>query len=226
MALIQIGSGSANYDTFTQDGFSNFILKKNFNKKIYIVEANSLHIKKLKQFWKSKKNVQIFNKAIIPDNIFKKKMVFFYSLKDKPNFQIFSNSKNFVKRHFPNSVIKKKKVNCIRISEFLENNRIKKIDYLSIDIEGMDFDVLINLDLSKFKFKNISFEHLHLSFVQRIRIVSKFFKNDYYFTGMGFDIKKSDWMFSKGANKNIIKTILLPLTPRRIWKKYSFSNQI
>ena len=123
-------------------------------------------------------------------------------------------------------MIKKKKVNCIRISEFLENNRIKKIDYLSIDIEGMDFDVLINLDLSKFKFKNISFEHLHLSFFQRIRIVSKFFKNGYYFTGMGFDIKKSDWMFSKGANKNIIKTILLPLTPRRIWKKYSFSNQI
>ena len=45
MTLIQIGSGSANLDTNVQDGFSNFILKNKSTKNIYIIEANSIHLK-------------------------------------------------------------------------------------------------------------------------------------------------------------------------------------
>ena len=41
-----------------------------------------------------------------------------------------------------------------------------------------------------------------------------------------FDIRKSDWMFSKNFKKNKIQTALLPITPRRIWKHYLFSNNI
>jgi hypothetical protein len=52
-------------------------------------------------------------------------------------------------------------------------NQIKKIDYLSIDIEGMDYSVLISLDLKRFNIKNIPFEHLHLNFWQRVNIVYK-----------------------------------------------------
>ena len=118
----------------------------------------------------------------------------------------------------------KKTVECLRISEFLEKNNIKNIDYLSIDIEGMDYDVLINLNLNKFKIKNISFEHLHLSFFEKIKIVYKLIKHDYYFSGMGFDLRKSDWMFKKRYNLNKLKTYLLPITPRRIWKRYDFSS--
>ena len=151
-------------------------------------------------------------------------MVFFYCLNDAPNYQIFSNSKSFVKKHFPNGEIKKKTVECLRISEFLKKNNIKNIDYLSIDIEGMDYDVLINLDLNKLQIKNISFEHLHLSFFEKIKIVYKLIKHDYYFSGMGFDLRKSDWMFRKRYNLNKLKTYLLPITPRRIWKRYDFSN--
>ena len=112
----------------------------------------------------------------------------------------------------------------MRISEFLDKNNIKNIDYLSIDIEGMDYDVLINLNLNKFKIKNISFEHLHLSFFEKIKIIYKLIKHDYYFSGMGFDLRKSDWMFKKRYNLNKLKTYLLPITPRRIWKRYDFSS--
>ena len=107
MTLVQIGSGAANSDTSYQDGFTNFVLKKK-KQKIIIIEANSMHLSKLKKFWKSKKNVKIFNLAIIPDNNHKKKMNFFYSSKDKPNYQIFSSSKSFVKKHFSVGTIKKK----------------------------------------------------------------------------------------------------------------------
>ena len=90
----------------------------------------------------------------------------------------------------------------------------------------MDYDVLFNLELKKFDIKNISFEHLHLSLWQKFKIVLKFTKNNYFFSGMGFDVRKSDWMFSKNHKKTKIITYLLPFTPRRIWKKYLFSEFI
>ena len=226
MCLIQIGAGSANFDAYVQDGFSNFIRKKKTEKKIYIVEANSIHLKNLKKFYESDNNVKIFNLAIIPDNIDLKEMDFFYCLEDAPNYQIFSNSKLFVKKHFPHGTIKKTTINCLGISDFFEKNDIKNVEYLSIDIEGMDYEVLLNLQLNRFKIKNISFEHIHLDFWKKIKIVFKLTKNGYYFSGMGFDVRKSDWMFTKGYKLKKITTFLLPITPRRIWKKYKFSNWI
>ena len=116
MNVVQIGSGSANFDTSIKDGFTSFIKKNRIKGKILIVEANSIHLKNLKFFWKSSKNVKIFNLAITPDNILKKKMNFFYSEDDKPNFQLFSNSKLFVKKHYPHGKIKKK--NCKLLKYF------------------------------------------------------------------------------------------------------------
>lgn len=224
MTLVQIGSGSANLDTNVQDGFSNFILKNKSSQNIYIIEANSIHLKNLKKFYKNYENVKIFNLAIVPDNIKLKKMSFFYCLEDTPNFQIFSNSKSFVKKHFPKGKIAKKTVYCSKLSEFLTVNNIKKIDYLSLDIEGMDYEVLFNFDLKKFKVRNVSFEHLHLSFWQKIKIIKLLTINDYYFSGMGFDLRKSDWMFTKKYNSNKFRTYLLPFTPRRVWKKFKFAK--
>ena len=224
MCLIQIGSGSAGYDANIQDGFSNYITSKNIQKKVFIIEANSIHINNLTKFYEKHKNVEIFNLAIIPDVINFKIMDFFYCVEDFPNYQIFSNSKSFVKKHFPNGKIEKKSVECLRISEFFDKNNINEIDYLSTDIEGMDYSLLINLDLKKFKIENISFEHLHLSFWQKIKIVSKFVNNGYFFSGMGFDLRKSDWMFTKDYRYKKLQTFFLPFTPRRIWKRYEFST--
>jgi len=225
MCLIQIGSGSANLDTKFQDGFSNFIKKKK-DKKAFIIEANSIHLQNLKKFYLNYENVKIFNLAIIPDNINQKKMDFFYCLEDTPNYQIFSNSKSFVKKHFPNSEIRRKNIKCKKISEFLKINTIKIVEFLSIDIEGMDYEVLINFDFNKFNLKNVSFEHIHLSCWQKIKIILKLVKNGFFFSGMGFDIRKSDWMFTRGYKYKKITTFLLPFTPRRIWKNFEFYELI
>ena len=189
-----------------------------------IVEANSIHINNLKKFYQKNINVKILNLAIIPDDVNLKMMDFFYCLEDFPNYQIFSNSKSFVKKHFPDGKIEKKSIECLRISEFFEKNDIDKIDYLSIDIEGMDYSVIMKLDLKKFKIENISFEHLHLTFWQKIKIVTKLINNRYFFSGMGFDLRKSDWMFTKNYKYKKLLTFLLPITPRRIWKRYQFST--
>jgi FkbM family methyltransferase len=224
MCLVQIGSGSASLDTNFQDGFSNYIISKNIEKKVFIIEANSIHMNNLKKFYQKNINVKIFNLAITPDDIYLKIMDFFYCLDDSPNYQIFSNSKSFVKKHFPDGKIEKKSVECLRISEFFDKNNIDKIDYLSIDIEGMDYSVLMKLDLKKFKIENISFEHLHLTFWQKIKIITKLIDNGYFFSGMGFDLGKHDWMFTKNYKYKKLQTLLLPITPRRIWKRYKFST--
>ena len=122
--------------------------------------------------------------------------------------------------------LKKKIVNCLNISKFFKKNKLKKINFLAIDIEGMDYDVLINLDFKKIDITHVSFEHLHMSSWEKLKIICKFIKNDYYFSGMGFDVRKSDWMFTKGYKFNRISSYLLPITPRRVWKKYLFSQYI
>ena len=226
MCFIQIGSGSANFDTYVQDGFTSFIKKKNIKNRIFVIEANSIHLDNLKKYWKKDKNVEIFNLAIVPDNVDLKKMEFFYCLEDAPNYQIFSSSKSFVQKHFPNGTIKKTSVECLKMSVFFEKNNISTIDYLSIDIEGMDYEVLMNLNMKKFDIKNISFEHLHLNFWQKVKIIFKFIKHGYFFSGMGFDLRKSDWMFTKNYNSKKLITILLPITPRRIWKRYLFFDKL
>ena len=136
----------------------------------------------------------------------------------------FFKFKIFVKKHFPEGKIEKKSVECLKISEFFDKNNIDTIDYLSIDMEGMDYSVLMQLDLKRFKVENISFEHLHLTFWQKIKIVTKLINNGYSFSGMGFDVRKSDWMFTKDYNFKKLQTFLLPITPRRIWKRYQFST--
>ena len=61
------------------------------------------------------------------------------------------------------------------VNEFLDNNfKDKIIDFLSIDIEGMDYDVILDINLNKFEIINFSFEHLHLNFNQKINIFRKF----------------------------------------------------
>ena len=117
-------------------------------------------------------------------------------------------------------------MNCKPLSIFLSENSLDEIEFLSLDIEGMDFDVLMNIDLNKFKIKNISFEHLHLSFIQKLLVVYKLTRHNYYYSGLGFDVRKSDWLFSKNYKKYILRTFFLPFTPRRIWKRFSFSSLI
>ena len=52
----------------------------------------------------------------------------------------------------------------------------------------------------------------------------KLINNEYFFSGMGFDVRKSDWMFTKNYKYKKLQTLLLPITPRRIWKRYQFST--
>ena len=153
MNFLHIGGGAGDLDPAAnfRDGFSEFVKKyKIKNKNIFIVEANPANILTLKKSWAKYNSVKIFNIAI--SNKKKKKIRFYFSEKDAPYYQLFSNNINHVKKHFPKSKIKKKIVNSIEINKFLEMHFLnKKIDFFSIDIEGSDYNVLMKLDLKRYQ---------------------------------------------------------------------------
>ena len=214
------GAGDLNPSTNFRDGFSEFVKShKSKDKNIFIIEANSVNINKLKETWKKYKSVKIFNIAISAKT--KKQLKFFYSKKDAPHYLLFSNDINHIKRHFPESKIKSKFIKAITINKFLDENfNNKLIDYFSIDIEGSDFDVIMAINLKKFKIRNISLEYLHLTKIQKTKILIKFLDNGYSYFGFGIDHMKIDWLFKKKNNwwNNKISK-LLPIIHRKHYKR-------
>jgi len=214
------GAGDLNPSTNFRDGFSEFVKShKSRNKNIFIIEANPVNIKKLKKTWKKYRSVKIFNIAISAKT--KKELKFFYSEKDAPHYLLFSNDINHIKRHFPKSKIKSKFIKAITINKFLDENFSNKlIDYFSIDIEGSDFDVIMALNFKKFKIKNISLEYLHLTKIQKTKILKKLLDNGYSYFGFGIDHMKIDWLFKKKSNwwNNKISK-LLPIIHRKHYKR-------
>ena len=73
----------------------------------------------------------------------------------------------------------------------------KNIDYLSIDLEGIDFEILMSLNLNDYNIKNISFEYLHLNKKQKKQLVNYLLKYGYSYCGFGYDINNFDFLFKK-----------------------------
>ena len=222
MNFLHIGGGAGNLDPSTgfRDGFSEFVKKhKSKNKNIFIVEANPSNINTLKKSWKKYRSVKIFNVAITGKK--ENKINFFFSEKDAPFYQLFSSDINHIKRHFPGSKIKTKKITNISINNFLlKYFKNEIIDYFSIDIEGNDYEVIMSLDIKRYKIKNISLEYLHLDKFQKINILKKLIKNDFSYYGFGLDHNKIDWFFSKKKSVwNNMVSKLLPFVHRKHYKR-------
>ena len=216
MIYVHIGAGAGDLDAgaLFRDGFSEFVKKNNDeDKRIYLVEANPSNISKLKISWKDYKNAKIFDFAITSSKQDEKRIKFYYSLDDAPHYQQFSNDIEHVKKIYKDlKKIKFKYIDCVKINDFLDENfNNKVINFFSIDIEGMDYDVIEDINLKKFEIINFSFEHLHLNIYQKIKLFKKFLKFGYSYNGSGIDHNNFDWTFKKKKNiwNNIIFFFLI-----------------
>ena len=91
------------------------------------------------------------------------------------------------KKHYPNSVIESFTVKGLRINEFFSKYVGENIDYLSIDLEGIDYEILMKIDLLKTSIENISIEHLHLNKSQKKKMINHLNKHGYSYCGNGYD---------------------------------------
>jgi hypothetical protein len=51
---------------------------------------------------------------------------------------------------------------CVSVNDLLRKLGIVQLDYLFVDCEGEDFNIVNAIDLSEFDIRNIKFEHTHL----------------------------------------------------------------
>ena len=205
--FIQIGAGAGDKDSRAnyRDGFTEFVKKlpKNRIKKIILVEPNPVNIPFLRECWKDYPEACIYELAIIQENINLKNIDFYYSLYDGPNYQVASIVKQHVLNHYSgdNNVIESFSVPTIHINDFLNKyndngNGNDEIELLSLDIEGIDSEIMLDLKLDNIKVKYISFEYIHMG--DNLEDVKKHLENNNFeYIGKGVDHNGFDYLYKQ-----------------------------
>ena len=199
MIFVHLGAGAGDLDERAnfRCGFTEFI-KKNVksNNKIFILEANPKNITKLRECYKNFSNANIYNLGISINN--EKSLKFYYTDDDAPHYQVCSTKIEHLKKHYPNSIIKNFEIISLSINEFFRE-KVKEniIDYLSIDLEGIDFDALMSINMKKFDIKNISIEFIHLTSLEKKKMIKHLNQNGYSYVGNGYDHNNFDFLFKR-----------------------------
>jgi len=207
MIYVHLGAGAGDKDegALFRCGFTEFIKKRyNSDSKIFAVESNPLNIDKLNFCYKDFKNVEIINIAI-SQNI-SNELTLYYTEDDAPHYQVCSSDLNHVKKHYPKSKIKSFTIKSMPINNFFEKYLGSHIDYLSIDIEGLDYETIMSINFEKYQIKNISIEYLHLNNFEKKKLIKHLTKKGYSYCGFGYDHNNFDYLFRK---KKILWNILL-----------------
>jgi len=169
MIFVHLGAGAGDLDGGAnfRCGVTEFIKKNSKSSdKIFLIEANPKNIPKLKSCYKKFPNAKIFNLGITTKR--ERKLNFFYTEDDAPHYQVCTTRKNYLKKHYPNSQIKTFSISTITINKFLkEKIKSKIIDYLSIDLEGMDYESIMSINIKKKIIENISIEFIHMNKFQK-----------------------------------------------------------
>lgn len=146
----------ANVGVFTQ-----YVIQRDISRKIICVECDPISLYDLENNYKTNPNVKIIKKALHTDN---KGIVFYHS----PENPVISSTLPPDKLIHHNAGIKgnvETNVETITIGELVDE--LKQIDLLKIDIEGGEYNIIENMDISLF------------SFINNIFIECHFFESDY-----------------------------------------------
>uniref|UniRef100_A0A6C0CST1 Methyltransferase FkbM domain-containing protein n=1 Tax=viral metagenome TaxID=1070528 RepID=A0A6C0CST1_9ZZZZ len=197
--FIQIGAcaGDLSKSTNGRDGFTELIKKlpKERIKKIILVEPNPLVIPLLKECWKDYPESIIYEIAIVPKSYQDDTIDFYYCPKDGPDYEVASIKKNHIQKHYGENCELEKFIIPVRKLENLINEVTnEEIELLALDIEGIDAEIILEMNFDKIKLKYLSFEHLHLG-ESRQDVLNHLHNNNYKFLGPGLDVRGYDYLF-------------------------------
>ena len=164
------------------------------------VEPNPIHIDKLKNCYSKFSNIVIENVAIKPSNYQNNNIEIFYHEKD-PDKQVASINIEHVQNHekfWSHGEIKSFTIPCISLEELLDKYQLINIDWLLIDTEGLEPDILLNLNFTKYNIKRLEFEKLHLH-NNKAKILNKLSNEGYYRVA---SLHEYDWAFEKSEPEN------------------------
>jgi len=126
-----------------------------------LVEPSHHCIQLLNTLYENNEKVQIIPYAIDLDN--KDKTLYVGNIQDTPtSINLVSTLKSFEKEYWENNrgvKYKEETVKCITIKKLLELSKFKYFDIVSIDVEGLDFEILSGLIDYNIKPQFIIIEH-------------------------------------------------------------------
>ena len=105
----------------------------------------------------TKVNLGIFPTAGNYDFVKIKDEKYFNWEKDYQGSATFSNRMYFYDTPHPDK--EKVSIKCITFDDLCSQNKVNKIDYLKLDTEGMDLDILRSIDFNKYDIRFIRAEH-------------------------------------------------------------------
>ena len=185
MNLVQIGANRGN------DHVTKLIEERKVEfKKIVLVEPIAYVLEELRTCYKDVKNVIIEN-CIISTSQEKYLKIYYHR---GSNYEVSTLNKTHLSEHgCPDSYIEFSEVENKTLTELLIKHDITHLDYLFIDTEGHDIDILMSLDLSAVIVENIHFEVSHSDGVfkqgPRFEAICNYLKSKSYdYTVSGADL--------------------------------------
>lgn len=152
MKFIQVGAHVGNDEAFD--------IVKNYNIELGIlVEPLPQLLPKLKEAYKDIPNIIIENKAIAVNG---GEGISFYVDRKDPITELSSmNKKHLLEHGVREEDIQEIKVQAESLETILDRYGILELDYLFIDTEGFDCDILNSFNMNRYKIHNIVFEDIH-----------------------------------------------------------------
>jgi len=206
--FIQIGAGAGDLDARAnyRDGFSEFVkrLPRDNIKKIILVEPNPLNIPLLKECWKDYPQSIIYQVGIVPSYIDTPTIDLYYCPLDAPHYQVASIDKDHIYKHYGNQCeLNKFTVPVKNLYDFINEITDEEIELLALDIEGIDAEVILDLNLSDIKIKYLSFEYIHLGDNNK-RVIDHLKIHNYSHIGSGIDHNGHDYLYINNSYKYIV----------------------
>jgi hypothetical protein len=204
--FIQIGAGAGDLDKRAncRDGFTEFIKKlpREKIKKIILVEPNPLNIPLLKECWKDYPECSIiYEIGIVPKTYQNDSIYFYYCPLDAPHYQVASINKSHIQKHYGSDCELEKFIIPVKhIEDFINEVTTEEIELLALDIEGIDAEIILDINFDNLKLKYLSFEHLHLE-NNRDNVLNHLNNNNYEFLGLGVDHSGFDYLYINRAYK-------------------------
>jgi beta-1,4-mannosyl-glycoprotein beta-1,4-N-acetylglucosaminyltransferase len=200
--FIQIGAGAGDLDERAncRDGFTELVKKlpRQSIKKIILVEPNPLNIPLLKECWKDYPESIIYEIGIVPKNYQDNTIDLYYCPLDAPHYQVASINKSHVQKHYgDNCEIEKFIIPVKQLETFINEITTEEIELLALDIEGIDAEILLDINFNNLKLKYLSFEHLHLGEYKE-NVLNHLKNNNYEFVGSGVDHNGYDYLYING----------------------------
>ena len=199
--FIQIGAGAGDLDKRAncRDGFTEFIKKlpRNRIKQIILVEPNPLNIPLLKECWKDYPEAVIYEIGIVPKSYKEENIELYYCPQDAPHYQVASINKQHIFKHYgPDCELNKFVVNIQCLEDFISSVTKEEIELLALDIEGIDAEVILDLNFNNIKLKYLSFEYIHLDNNEQA-VISHLTTNNFKYLGKGIDHNGYDYLYVK-----------------------------